>query len=162
MQLAALVTELGAKRVSCFVSANGEPDTSGFLEWALDNDIEVLLPRVTSASLMEWVRLTRDPFAPGAFGIPEPIGPAVPSAEVASLDLMLIPAAAVDRVGTRLGWGRGYFDRELAAIHTLHRDNAPQLFAVVFEREIFEALPAEPHDVPVSGAVSEVRVHRFG
>lgn len=168
-QLATLVRELGAKRVSCFVSVRGEPDTSGFFAWALEAGIEVLLPRVVSETEMEWALLTRDALVPGAFGVPEPTGPAVDASVVETIDLMLIPAAAVDRRGTRLGWGRGYFDRELASIH-LANDGAAgdasckplPVYAVVFDREIFDELPAEPHDVPVTGAVSEAGTYRFG
>lgn len=160
--LASLVSAQGAKRVSCFVSVRGEPDTSGFFAWALHEGIEVLLPRVISDTQMEWALLTHDPLIPGAFGVPEPTGPAVDPTDVAApLDLMLVPAAAVDRTGTRLGWGRGYFDRELAAIHKAHTAHPPSVFAVVFEREIFDCLPADAHDVPVNGAVSEVATHRF-
>lgn len=171
-RLASLVSETRARRVTCFVNIGAEPDTSGFLAWAREHGIEVLLPRVLSGENvssgssaldgeMEWALLDDRELIPGAFGIPEPQGPGFAHDKLGTVDLMLIPAAAVDRSGTRLGWGRGFFDRALAEIHR-EPSTAPPVFAVVYEDEIFNELPAEPHDHPVSGAVTEIRVRRFG
>lgn len=157
-QLYALVRELGARRVSCFVGVGDEPDSEGFLEWARAEGVEVLLPRVVGDDALEWALLDDAPLVAGAFGIPEPAGATLGPDALAGVDLVLVPAAAVDRSGTRLGWGRGYFDRALAAIHPPHR---PPVYAVVYESEVRDSLPAEPHDAPVDGAVTELAVHRF-
>ena len=63
---------------------------------------------------------------------------------VNDVDLMLIPAAAVDRDGTRLGWGRGYFDKTLGSM-----ERRPPTYAVVFDSEFVDVVPSEPHDQPV-------------
>lgn len=160
-QLASLVSESRARRVTCFVSIGAEPDTSGFLAWAREHGVEVLLPRVVAEGEMEWALLDDRELVPGAFGVPEPQGAGLAHDELGTVDLMLVPAAALDRSGTRLGWGRGFFDRALAAIHR-EQSTAPPVFAVVYEDEIFDELPAEPHDHPVGGAVTEHRVRRFG
>ena len=75
---------------------------------------------------------------------------------IETVDLMLIPAAAVDRRGNRLGWGRGYFDRALASM-----TRRPAVFAVVFDHEVLEHLPTEPHDVPLTGVVTPRRTLLF-
>lgn len=157
--LVRLTQDLAASRVCCFVSVRGEPDTSGYLAWAHANGVEVLLPRSLAGGELEWSAYVPGELAPGAFGIPEPQGPAV---ESGSASLLLIPAAAVDRTGARLGWGRGFYDRELAACDAGPLRPRPPVFAVVFEEEVLASLPVEPHDVPVHGAVTEERIHRFG
>ena len=146
-------------RIACFVSTRGEPATDQFLEWAVSQGIEVLLPRSLPDGTLEWARLDTEPLVPGTFGIPEPRGAAVPQA-LRDVDIVFVPAAAISHDGTRLGWGRGFYDRELAALRLL--DNPPIVFGVVFENEIFDRLPAEPHDVPVDGVISEVRTLQFG
>lgn len=148
-----------ATRVACFVSTRGEPDTGEFLQWASANAVEVLLPRSLPGGILEWAPLSAGPLRPGAFGIPEPSGPAAAGA-LQTVDAVFVPAAAIARDGTRLGWGRGYYDRELAALKLL--ENPPRVFGVVFESEIFENLPAQPHDIPVDGVISEVCTRQLG
>ncbi|KUF06296.1 5-formyltetrahydrofolate cyclo-ligase [Leucobacter sp. G161] len=161
-QLATLTAQLHARRVACFVSVRGEPDTTGYLAWAVEHGIEVLLPRSLADGTLDWAVHQTGAFAPGAFGIPEPTGASAPGGAAGSADLLLIPAAAVDRSGTRLGWGRGFFDRELALLPTGPGALTPPVFAVVWEDEVLDRLPAEHHDVPVHGAVTEETIHRFG
>ena len=155
-----LVEQTGAARITSFISVAGEPDTSEFHRWARDAGIEVLLPCVLESGEMEWALLDDDPLLPRAFGIPEPTGARLPADAPAHADLMLIPAAAVDTAGNRLGWGRGFFDRSLAAIAAFGA--GPRVFAVVFDTEVFDAgvdpLPTEPHDAPVNGVVTESRL----
>lgn len=160
-QLGALVTARRARTVTSFVSIGGEPDTALFHEWALEHHVRVLLPCVAPGSQLEWAAYAGPEMATGPFGIPEPRGTRLETLAAAEADLMLIPAAAVDRSGVRLGWGRGFYDRALAAIRG--RDGAtPEVFAVVFENEVVDRLPADPHDELVAGAVTELHTYRFG
>lgn len=155
-RLSGLVTEHGARRVACYLPVGGEPDTRGFLAWARGAGVETILPLSHEDGQLDWAAAGNGATAPGAFGIPEPLGERLPAGALGSVDLALIPACAVDRRGVRLGWGRGYFDRALCAL-----DRVPPVFAVVHDDEVFDALPREPHDVPVTGAVTPSRVLLF-
>ena len=55
-----------------------------------------------------------DPLASGQWGIREPTGEA---AEVAP-DILLVPLAAFDRTGHRIGYGAGYFDMTINALRS--------------------------------------------
>lgn len=68
------------------------------------------------------------------------------------LELLLIPGLAFDRSGTRLGYGRGFYDRLLAQIR-----DAP-VVGVAPSVLIVPALPAEPHDVRMTHLLSETGV----
>lgn len=153
-----LVRDAGAGSVTCYLPVRGEPDTRPFLAWAAEQGLEVLLPISREAGLLEWRRHCEET-APGMFGIPEPAGDPAPPDAFARTDLMLIPACAVDERGMRLGWGRGYFDRALAALPERGR---PAVYAVIYDDELLPEVPAEPHDMPIDGAVSPGRVVRFG
>ena len=89
-------------------------------------------------------------------GMPVPLGGIVPPIMVNEVGLMLVPAAACDTGGMRMGWGRGYFDKTLGSM-----DNRPPVFAVLFDDEIVDALPHEPHDQPVDGVVTPGGIRRF-
>lgn len=152
-RLSTLVTARGARSLSCYLPVGGEPDTRPFLDWARQEDLEVLLPSAREDGLLDWIRDSGEGTVIGGFGIPEPLGEHLSPLAVSDVDLMLVPACAVDRGGMRLGWGRGYFDRNLGSM-----DRRPPVFAVVFEEEIVESLPRDLHDVPVTGAVTPERI----
>ena len=59
------------------------------------------------------------------------------------------PALAVDRTGVRLGRGRGFYDRSLP-----DRDPRSWLIAMVRDEELVDELPADPHDVPMTHALT--------
>ena len=56
-----------------------------------------------------------EPLVPGAWGIREPTA----EAPTVAPDLLLVPLAAFDRRGFRLGYGGGYYDRTLTALRGL-------------------------------------------
>ncbi len=155
-RLAGLVAARGARSLSCFLPIRSEPDTRGFLERAAALGIEVLLPSVREDGRLDWIVSGDGATRRGAFGIDEPLGEVRGPFAVAEVELMLVPAAAVDLVGTRLGWGRGFFDRALSALP--HR---PPVYAVVHDHEVVDRLPREPHDVPVDGVVTPLRALAF-
>lgn len=155
-QLRTLTLEIAPQTITCFVPVGAEPDTRGFLSWAHDAGIEVLLPISRSDGLLDWARYQPGHFRRGHFGIHEPTGERLPPEVAGRAQLMLIPACAIDHHGMRLGWGRGYFDRTLAHLHQM-----PRVFAVVHDDEIVDRVPTEPHDVPVDGAVTPTRIVRY-
>lgn len=152
-RLRELVSARRARSISCYLPYASEPDTRPFLSWASAEGIEVLLPAARADGLMDWVRDTGAGTIIGNFGITEPIGEHLSPLSVEEADLMLIPASSVDRHGVRLGWGRGYFDRCLGPM--VHR---PPVFAVVYEEELVDDLPSEPHDIAVTGVVTPERI----
>ena len=151
-QLIDFVRRLGARSVSCYLPMPGEPDTSGFIAWARAHDIDVLLPSAREDGLLDWIRPYGDGTVTGAYGIPEPLGEHLNPLAASDVDAMLIPACAVDHRGVRLGWGRGYFDRNLTAMRV-----RPPVYAIVHESEFMPQLPSEPHDVPVHGVITPKR-----
>lgn len=149
-QLDALVDRLGATSMSCFLSTTTEPGTRAFVAAAVDRGIRVLLPVTRSDGLLDWSVATRDlDIAEGMFGLPEPVGELIGPIAVNDVDLLVIPAAAVDRHGMRLGWGRGYFDKTIGSM-----DRCPPVYAVVFDSEVLDEVPSDVHDQSVTGVVT--------
>lgn len=116
----------------------GLPDEPGVLDpWPEDR--RVALPRVAGEFLvMHWVGSPQT-LIKGRFGILEP--PASdPVAAPTALDLILVPGVAFDRAGGRLGRGRGYYDRFLAATSAIK-------VGVCFEERLVPEVPCEAHDI---------------
>ena len=149
-QLDALIATHGATSISCFLSTMTEPGTRDFVAGAVARGIRVLLPVTRTDGLLDWSVATPDlDIAEGMFGLPEPVGELLGPIAVNDVDLLVIPAAAVDRSGMRLGWGRGYFDKTIGSM-----ERCPPVYAVVFDSEVLDEVPSDLHDQPVSGVVT--------
>lgn len=145
-----LVDSLGARSISCFLSTTTEPGTRDFVTRAVRRGIRVLLPVTRADGLLDWAVATDDgEIAEGLHGLPEPTGDVLSPMAVNDVDLMIIPAAAVDRSGMRMGWGRGYFDKTIGSM-----EKCPPVYAVIYDSEVLDSLPSEVHDQPVTGVVT--------
>ncbi len=87
--------------------------------------------------------------APGRFGLLEPVGPRLGPTAIGTAEVIVVPAVAVARDGVRLGRGGGYYDRALR-----HARPDAVLVAVVFDDELLDELPVEPHDRRVAAVVT--------
>ncbi|WP_243073769.1 5-formyltetrahydrofolate cyclo-ligase [Microbacterium sp. SS28] len=149
-QLNALVDRVGARSISCFLSTTTEPGTREFVDGAVARGIRVLLPVTRTDGLLDWAVATSDlDIAEGMYGLPEPVGELLGPIAVNDVDLLVIPAAAVDTSGMRLGWGRGFFDKTLGSM-----ERCPPVYAVVYDSEILDEVPRDLHDQPVTGVVT--------
>lgn len=138
--------------VCAYVPFGTEPGSTGLLDQLLDLGKRVLLPIVPEApGPLEWAVYEGPPsLGPGRLrGLLEPTGHRLGPDTLGTADLVLIPALAVDDQGVRLGRGAGYYDRSLAFA-------APgaALIAVVRDAELVRELPAEPHDVRMTGVLT--------
>ena len=149
-QLDALVDRLGVTSMSCYLSITSEPDTHEFVAAAVRRGIRVLLPITRKDGLLDWIVATPDgDITEGMFGLPEPVGEVLGPIAVNDVDLMVIPAAAIDRRGMRLGWGRGFFDKTIGSM-----ERCPPVYAVVYDSEVLDEVPSDRHDQPVTGVVT--------
>ncbi len=78
------------------------------------------------------------------FGFPQPTADAM-ELQPRHISLALVPGVAFDRLGTRLGHGAGYFDELLSRLPSTCPRVGVTPLALVFDR-----LPAEAHDVPMT------------
>lgn len=146
-----------ARVVLFFVSFGSEVETRPMLQRALAEGKRVALPRADpetrALAPLEVTDLELD-LAPGAHGILEP-KPGRPPVDIAEIDLVVVPAAAWDMNGYRVGYGGGYYDRFLALARRARR------VGLGLEAQVVEAVPRGPRDLPVEVLVTEAGVRRF-
>ncbi|WP_019634907.1 5-formyltetrahydrofolate cyclo-ligase [Actinomadura atramentaria] len=139
-----------AGTIAAYASVGGEPDTRGLLFALWKRGAYVLLPLLLPDGDLDWASYEGpDSLAPGPRGTLEPTEPPRGPGAVASADVVLTPAVAVDRSGTRLGRGGGSYDRALARVGP-----AILTVALLYDGELVDRLPAEPHDRRVRAAVT--------
>jgi 5-formyltetrahydrofolate cyclo-ligase len=144
-----LVTAHHARSIAAYLPANDEPNIRPFLNWALEQGIHILFPVSRDDGLLDWTTGDGETEREGLFGMPEPVGDLLAPNAIDDVDLILVPAASVDRTGMRMGWGRGYFDRTLGSMQ-----KCPPVYAVIFDRELVDSVPTEVHDRGVDGVVT--------
>lgn len=146
--------------VAAYVSVGAEPGTRALLELLRHRGVPVLLPVLLPDNDLDWAGYQGpEHLVPAARGLLEPDGPRLGPAAVCSTGLVLLPGLAVDRAGHRLGRGGGSYDRVLARLSRAR--TRPLLATLLYDGELLERVPTEPHDQPVHAAVTPTGVHRF-
>ncbi|HEY2449191.1 MAG TPA: 5-formyltetrahydrofolate cyclo-ligase [Mycobacterium sp.] len=143
--------------VCAYVPVGTEPGSIEMLDMLLRRSGRVLLPvaRTTADDTplpLRWGEYQPGALISGRWGLLEPPEPWLPESTLAEASLVIVPALAVDRRGVRLGRGRGFYDRSLDGRNPLAR-----LIAMVRDAEFVYELPPEPHDVPMTHALTPQR-----
>jgi 5-formyltetrahydrofolate cyclo-ligase len=147
--------DAGGKTVSLYMPIRGELDPLPLGEILRAAGAAIALPRVHSdnvpMSFREWRK--DDPLAKGFGGIREPDE----NAPEVTPDILIVPLAAFDRRGFRIGYGKGHFDRTLGP---LAREERPVMIGYAFSFQEVEEVPRELHDVPLDAVVTETEIIR--
>ena len=98
--------------------------------------------------------LAGDPLEPGPFGIMQP----AKRHPVVQPDLVLVPLIAIDGHGTRLGRGKGHYDRALVGL----KKSGARLIGVGWRlQRLADTIPADEWDVPLDGFASPEGLELF-
>jgi len=158
-QLSAYLADaVGAARiVAAYVPIGAEPGSPALPDAVAQLCETVLLPVARTGPdgehlPLQWGRYAAGRLVAGRFGLREPAEPWLPASALSDAQVVLVPALAVDRRGVRLGRGGGFYDRSLPLCGP-----GARLVAVVRDCEVLDRLDAEPHDVPMTHALTPGR-----
>jgi len=111
---------------------------------------EICYPAVVPGARALSFRRGASVFVAGSLGVEEPTGAPVALDEI---DLLVVPAVAVDERGGRLGRGKGHYDATLAVCRA-------RSIALVFESQLVPEVPVGEHDHRVAAVCTEARLIR--
>ncbi len=137
-----------AEVVSAYWPIRSEVDVRPLIAALRARGQAVALPQVTADGLVFRLAAEGDALSPGGFGLSEP-GPDAPAVDPRAL---LVPLAAFDRRGHRIGYGKGYYDRALARLDARERALA---IGIAFSAQETPVVPDGPHDRALDGIVTE-------
>jgi len=147
-----------AATVAAYVSVATEPGTGPLIEELAAAGKRVLLPVLLPDGDLDWAAYDGPAsLAPARLGLLEPAGPRLGPGAVATADVVLVPALAVDRSGMRLGRGGGSYDRALARVPV-----GTFVCALLYDDELVDEVPRAGHDRAVTAVVTPRGVSRAG
>lgn len=142
--------------VSGFWPMRSEVDVRPLMAALREHGARLCLPAILDGSTIVFRELVRGaPLIDMGFGT---VGPDE-SAAVLEPSLMLVPLAAFDRRGHRIGYGAGYYDRAIARLQ--ESGHVPRLVGVAFDCQEVVEVPDEPHDVIIPEILTESGLRTF-
>jgi 5-formyltetrahydrofolate cyclo-ligase len=142
--------------VSGYSPIRSEIDPAPLMRKLAEQGVKLALPAVMargkSLAFRAWS--PDDRLMLGPLGILEPS----PAATEVIPDIMLVPLAAFDRAGHRIGYGAGHYDFTLAH---LRKGKAITAIGLAFAAQEIKAVPALAHDVALDYVLTETRVFDF-
>jgi len=137
-------------RIAAYVPVGTEPGSLDLLDRLRERGTAILLPVVRPNMELDWAAYAGPAaLTMGRWGLREPAGDRGEPVLLSSVEAVLVPALAVDRQGTRLGRGGGYYDRALAGVPA-----AVPVVALLHDGELVLHLPVDRWDRPVTAAVT--------
>ena len=144
-QLKALVNKQSTKTVHTFIPMDNEVGILPFVQWLLDEGIQVICPKSLPKRSMENRKLASlHELESGMYGTQHPASTQIYSG---NYDLIIVPGLAFDRQGYRMGYGAGYYDTFLA--------QHPQAYkvGVCYPFQLVDEVPTEAHDAQLNEIV---------
>jgi 5-formyltetrahydrofolate cyclo-ligase len=146
---------LSARTVLLYASFRSEVETLSIIHSALNRGKKVVLPRVDAVKhiLKLYEISAMEELTAGYMGIPEPEPIRERLVSPDDADMIIIPGAAFDRSGNRLGYGAGYYDILLSEM----KKTLP-VIALAYDEQIVDSIPPEKHDITVDMIITDKEI----
>ncbi|MDD7408997.1 MAG: 5-formyltetrahydrofolate cyclo-ligase [Anaerovoracaceae bacterium] len=157
MPLAGFIEKLTGKKLSeltvmSFMSYNTEFPTRKMNQLLLDKGARLAVPYTSpDFQIISCIISSMDDLKLSKMGIPEPDPAVTEHIKASDADIILMPGAAFDKGGGRLGYGKGCYDRFLAE----SAGKLPPLAALTWSLQIVDSVPQDENDLKVDYLFTE-------
>lgn len=143
--------------VMSYMSYKNEFPTHELNKKIIDAGYRLVLPFTDSDfNIIPCIIDSYDDLVISKLGIPEPVPAQCSVAALDDIDVILMPGVAFDTAGNRIGFGKGCYDRFIAAGEEHGTgSHSPLLAALAYGFQIVDELPSEPTDIPCSAIITE-------
>jgi 5-formyltetrahydrofolate cyclo-ligase len=139
-----------ALSIGAYFPFGTEVRTEMIMEEARKLGKKVSLPTVEGTDIAFYEFSSSKYLVKGRFGVMEPL----PYGRSTDLDLLIVPGIAFDKSGSRLGYGKAYYDRYLAK-------SAAYSIGMAYSFQISDRLPQHEHDVKLKAVATEKGLMTF-
>lgn len=142
-----------ANTIFTFVSFGSEVDTHGIIKYALTNNKTICVPKTSKKNGIEVFSINGfDDLEVGYFKILEPIA-GCEKVNPNKIDLILMPGLAFNRVGDRIGYGGGFYDRFLENVSA-----QVDKIALAYHFQLVDNIPTTENDMQIDGIITNEAV----
>lgn len=147
-----LVRDRGWKVLHCYLAFRSEVTTNSLIEKMLAEGFTVVVPVVEpDGDLSHHQLIEPQAVSDGPYGVPHPARNEFTKLD--TIDAVLLPLAAFDRSGNRLGYGKGFYDRFLATLPT-----TATRIGLAFAIQEAQEIAAMDHDQKLDMIVTEQEI----
>ncbi|WP_194191763.1 5-formyltetrahydrofolate cyclo-ligase [Clostridium chrysemydis] len=141
-----------AKKIFIYIGFGSEINTKDLIEIMLKEGKEVFVPKVIEKEMIALKITSLSNLIESKFKILEPVGEKS-DIDGEEFDLIIMPGVAFDRIGNRIGYGGGYYDKYLKDI-----SSDIKKVALAYELQLVEEIETEEHDLKVDSIITENEV----
>ena len=136
---------INSHNIACYFSIGSEIDTYDIMLGILEQGKNMLLPKIVDNNLEFYVVPNLEKLEKGAFDIMEPKDSCKKAEKI---DCVLVPTIGISKLGDRLGYGRGYYDKFLSSTGALK-------ISLTYSKQIIKSIPSESHDIKIDLIITE-------
>ncbi len=134
-----------SQNIACYFPIGSEVDTHDVMLNILKQGKNLLLPRIVDNNIQFYIVSNLEKLERGSFEIMEPKD----SCEKAKkIDCVLVPTVGVSKLGVRLGYGHGYYDRFLSSTDAVK-------ISLTYSKQIVKSIPSDSYDIKINWIVTE-------
>ena len=131
--------------IASYFPVGSEVDTHDIMLNVLKQGKNLLLPKIVNDNIEFYIISNLEKLEKGAFDIMEPKD-SCKKAE--NIDLSLIHISEPSKLGVRLGYGHGYYDRFLSSTDAVK-------ISLTYSKQIVKSIPSDSHDIKIDWIVTE-------
>ena len=134
-----------SQNIAGYFPIGSEINTHDIMLNVLEQGKNLLLPRIVNNNIQFHIVSNLEKLERGSFEIMEPKD----SCEKAKkIDCVLIPTVGVSKLGVRLGYGYGYYDRFLSSTDAVK-------ISLTYSKQIVKSIPSDSYDIKIDWIVTE-------
>ena len=136
---------INSHNIACYFSIGSEIDTYDIMLDILNQGKNMLLPKIVDNNLEFYVVPNLEKLEKGTFDIMEPKDSCKKADRI---DCVLIPTVGVSKLGIRIGYGKGYYDKFLSSTDAVK-------ISLTYSKQIIKIIPSDSHDIKMNWVVTE-------
>ena len=143
--LLSFVDENGIKSVFVYKSSDDEVQTNAIIDGLFERGVKVYIPKISGDLMRLSVISKKSKFVRNIFGIFETTDD---GEDFFDAELNIVPLVAFDKTLTRLGHGKGYYDRFISRYKGYS-------IGVCYKEFMTDEIPTDEYDKPVDTVITD-------